>query len=59
MADEREGIMERGKASSEVRQSKKEEKRAGKGSRVELWMLVIMFLPGLSISKACNDIKYP
>lgn len=56
MADERSGMMERGKARGEVRQRRR--KRGRKGKQVELLMLVIMFLPGQSISKACYDIKH-
>ena len=40
--------------------TKKLRRKGGrKGKQVELLMLVIMFLPGLSISKASYDIKYP
>lgn len=53
------GMMERGKARGEVRQSKKRRKEDRKGKQVELLMLAIMFLPGQSISKTCYDIKYP
>ncbi len=53
------GMMERGKAIGEVRQSKKRRKEGRKGKQVELLMLAIMFLPGQSISKTCYDIKYP
>lgn len=56
MADERSGMMERGKARGEVRQWRRKEGR--KGKQVELLMPVIRFLPGQSISKACYDIKH-
>lgn len=59
MADERKGLMESRKVSSELRQSKKRRKEGRKGKQVELLILVIMFLPGQSISKTCYDIKYP
>lgn len=59
MADERKGMMESGRASIEVRQSKKRRKEGRKGKEVELLMLAIMLLPGQSISKTCYDIKYP
>lgn len=59
MADERKGMMERGKAGCEVRQSKKRRKEVRKGKQVELLILAIIFLPGQSISKTCYDIKYP
>lgn len=59
MADERKGMMERGKARGEARQSKKRRKEGRKGKQVELLKLAIMCLPGQSNSKACYDIKYP
>lgn len=43
----------------EVRRNTKRRKEDRKGKQVELLMLVIMFHPGQSISKTCNDIKYP
>lgn len=59
MADERKVMMERGKAGSEVKQSKTRRKKSRKGKQVVLLMPVIGFLPGRSISKACYGIKYP
>lgn len=45
-----------GKVSSEVKQNEKRIKEGRKGKQVELLILVIMFLPGQSISKASYDI---
>lgn len=59
MADERKGLMKSRKMTSELSQSKKRRKEGRKGKQVELLMLVILFLPGQSISKTCYDIKYP
>lgn len=57
MADERKGMRESGKASCDVRQSKKTRKERRKGKQVELLMLAV-FLPGQSISRTCYDIAY-
>lgn len=59
MADERKGLMKSRKVRSELRQCKNRRKEGRKGKQVELLMLVILFLPGQSISKTCYDIKYP
>lgn len=47
MADERTGMMEGGKATSDVRQGKKSEEKEGrKRKQVELLMVAIRLLPG-------------
>lgn len=43
MADERRGMMESGNMSCDVRQSKRQERRAGKGSRLSFWCLWLCF----------------